>query len=78
MSIQKMRSRGGESSRPVVPESAGEEVVDRLAGLLPEDALQDALEGLLTCSPAVLTGQAAGIRWSCSSFQVAATSRGVR
>jgi hypothetical protein len=33
----------------------------------------------LTCSPAVLTGQAAGIRWVCpSSFQVAATSRGVR
>ena len=33
----------------------------------------------LTCSPAVLSGQAAGIRWVCpSSFQVAATSRGVR
>ena len=32
----------------------------------------------LTCSPAALTGQAAGIRWVCpSSFQVAATSSGV-
>jgi transposase-like protein len=37
----------------VVPESAGEEVVDRLAGLLPEDALQDALEGL---RPEEITG----------------------
>jgi integrase-like protein len=34
---------------------------------------------ILTCSPAVLTGQAAGIRWgSPPSFQVAATSSGVR
>jgi len=33
----------------------------------------------VTCSPAVLTGQAAGVRWVCPpSFQVAATSRGVR
>ena len=53
MSTQKMKSRGGESSRPAVPESAGEEVVDRLAGLLPEDALQDALEGL---APEEITG----------------------
>jgi hypothetical protein len=35
--------------------------------------------GLVTCSPAALTDQAAGIRWVCpSSFQVAATSSGVR
>ncbi len=34
---------------------------------------------VLTCSPAVLTVQAAGIRWVCPpSFQVAATSSGVR
>jgi hypothetical protein len=32
----------------------------------------------VTCSPAALTGQAAGVRWSCSSFQVVAISRGVR
>ena len=35
--------------------------------------------GHMTCSPAVLTVQAAGIRWvGPPSFQVAATSRGVR
>jgi putative transposase len=50
---QKMKSRGGESSRPAVPESACEEVVDRLAGLLPEDVLQDALAGL---RPEEITG----------------------
>jgi ABC-type nitrate/sulfonate/bicarbonate transport system substrate-binding protein len=34
---------------------------------------------MLACSPAALTDQAAGIRWgSPPSFQVAATSRGVR
>jgi hypothetical protein len=33
----------------------------------------------MTCSPVVLTGQAAGIRWVCPpSFDVAATSSGVR
>ena len=38
----------------------------------------DAVAGL-TCSPAALTVQAAGIRWvGPPSFQVAATSRGVR
>jgi hypothetical protein len=31
----------------------------------------------LTCSPVVLTGQAAWVRWSCPSLQVAATSSGV-
>jgi hypothetical protein len=31
---------------PGVPESAVEEVRDRLEGLLPEDALQDALDGV--------------------------------
>ena len=35
------------------PESAVEEVEDRLAGLFPEDALQDALEGL---GPEEITG----------------------
>ena len=38
---------------PAVPESAAEEVGDRLAGLLPEDALQDALAGL---APEEITG----------------------
>jgi hypothetical protein len=37
------------------------------------------IAGMVTCSPAVLSGQAAGIRWVCPpSFQVAATSSGVR
>jgi putative transposase len=36
-----------------VPESAGEEVGDRLAGLLPAEALQDALAGL---APEEITG----------------------
>jgi putative transposase len=40
-------------SGPVVQESAVEEVRDRLAGLLPDDALQDALEGL---RPEEITG----------------------
>jgi transposase-like protein len=42
-----------ESSRPALDESAFEEVTDRLAGLLPADALQDALEGL---RPEEITG----------------------
>ena len=51
---QKIKSRGGESSRPgPLDESAVEEARDRLAGLLPEDALQDALEGL---EPEEITG----------------------
>jgi len=53
MSTQKTKTRGRESSRPAVAESAGEEVVDRLAGLLPEEALQDALTGL---RPEEITG----------------------
>ena len=50
---RKWKSRGGASSRPALPESASEEVVDRLAGLLPEDVLQDALAGL---RPEQITG----------------------
>jgi putative transposase len=50
---QKSKSRVGESSRPVVPESSVEEVRDRLAALLPDDALQDVLEGL---GPEEITG----------------------
>src|SRR3954464_10890212 len=53
MSTQKMKSRVSESSRSAVDESAGEEVLDRLAGLLPEEALQDALAGL---RPEEITG----------------------
>ena len=46
MTKQKIKIRGDGSSRPAVPESSVEQVRDRLAGLLPDDALQDALEGL--------------------------------
>src|SRR3954463_8419018 len=53
MSVQKSISRGREPSRSAVDESASEEVVDRLEGLLPADALQDALEGL---RPEEITG----------------------
>ena len=53
MARQKIKSRGGESSRSARPESASEEVVDRLAGLLPADVLQDALAGL---APEEITG----------------------
>src|SRR5687767_4634868 len=42
-----------DSSGPVRPESSVEEVRDRLAGLLPGDALQDALAGL---APEEITG----------------------
>jgi putative transposase len=41
-----MKSKGDESSRPAVEESSVEGTRDRLAGLLPDDALQDALKGL--------------------------------
>ena len=53
MSVQKSISRGRESSRPAVDESASEKVVDRLAGLLPADALQGAPAGL---GPEEITG----------------------
>jgi len=48
-----MKSRGGDSSRSAVRESSVEEARDRLAGLLPDDALQDALKGL---EPGEITG----------------------
>src|SRR5687767_8718046 len=53
MTKQKIKSRVSESSRPVRLESADEEVLDRLAGLLPADALEDALAGL---RPEEITG----------------------
>jgi putative transposase len=53
MTIQIIRSREGDSSGPARPESASEEVADRLAGLLPADALDDALAGL---RPEEITG----------------------
>ena len=53
MSNQKMKSRGGDRSRPAALESSVERARDRLAGLLPRDALQDALEGL---EPEEITG----------------------
>ena len=45
--------RGDESSRPGVAESAVEQARERLVGLLPEYALQDALKGL---EPDEITG----------------------
>jgi putative transposase len=53
MTKQKIKSRVSDSSGPVVPESSVEQIADRLAGLLPEDALQEALEGL---GPQEITG----------------------
>src|SRR3954467_7392664 len=53
MTREKIKSRGGESSRSARAKSAFEEVTDRLAGLLPPDALQDALSGL---APEEITG----------------------
>jgi putative transposase len=48
-----MRIEGDGSSRPAVPESSVDQARDRLAGLLPDDALQDALKGL---DPDEITG----------------------
>ena len=56
MTKQKIKFRGDGSSRSAVPESSVEEARDRLAGLLPDDALQDALEGL---GPEEITGPGA-------------------
>lgn len=53
MTKQKIKFRGDGSSRPADQESSVEEVRDRLAGLLPEDALADALAGL---RPQEITG----------------------
>jgi putative transposase len=53
MPSQKMKSRGDESSRPVVAENSVELARDRLAGLLPDDALEAALDGL---EPEQITG----------------------
>jgi hypothetical protein len=53
MTMQKIKFSGDGSSRSARAESSVEEVRDRLAGLLPDDALQDALEGL---RPEEITG----------------------
>jgi putative transposase len=53
MSTQKMKSRGDGPSRPAVGESSVEQARDRLAGLLPDDALETALDGL---EPEQITG----------------------
>ena len=53
MSTQKMKSRGDGPSRPAVEESSVEQARDRLAGLLPDDALETALDGL---EPEQITG----------------------
>ena len=52
-SSQESKIKGDESSRPAVQERAVGEARDRLAGLLPDDALQDALNGL---EPDEITG----------------------
>jgi putative transposase len=53
MTKQKIKFSESDSSGPGRPESSVEEVRDRLAGLLPSDALQHALEGL---RPEEITG----------------------
>jgi putative transposase len=53
MTKQKIKFSECDSSGPARPESSVEEVRDRLAGLLPGEALQDALEGL---RPEEITG----------------------
>src|SRR5215208_7757645 len=53
MTKQKFKFSEGDPSGPVRAESSVDEVRDRLAGLLPDDALQDALEGL---GPEEITG----------------------
>jgi len=53
MLSQKVKSRGGDPPRPAVPESSVEQARERLAGLLPDDALEAALEGL---EPEQITG----------------------
>ncbi len=53
MTKQKIKFSGDGSSGPARDESSVEEVRDRLAGLLPDDALEDALEGL---RPEEITG----------------------
>jgi len=53
MTKQKIKFSGDGSSGPARDESSVEEARDRLAGLLPDDALQDALEGL---RPEEITG----------------------
>jgi putative transposase len=60
---QKIKIRESGSSRSARAESSVDEVRDRLAGLLPDDALQDALEGLRPeeiTGPGGLMGQLAG------------------
>ena len=63
MTKQKIKFSGDGPSGPARTESSVEEVRDRLAGLLPEDALQDALEGLRPeeiAGPGGLMSQLAG------------------
>ena len=53
MTTQQKIDRDGDLSRTALAESSVEEARDRLAGLLPDDALQSALEGL---GPEEITG----------------------
>ena len=63
MSTQESKIRGDESSRPASEESSVDQARERLAGLLPDDALQDALKGLEAdeiTGPGGLVSQLAG------------------
>jgi putative transposase len=53
MTIEKMKDLEGESSRSGRAQSPPDDVVDQLAGLLPDEQLQDALKGL---EPEQITG----------------------
>src|SRR4051794_27344951 len=53
MSKQNVKSREGESSASVTAQSPPGEVVDRLAGLLPAEQLEEAVKGL---APEQITG----------------------
>jgi transposase-like protein len=53
LTIKQKIDRDGDPSRSAVAESSVDEARERLAGLLPEDALQDALKGL---EPEEITG----------------------
>jgi putative transposase len=63
LTTQQKINRDGDPSRPATDESAVDETRERLAGLLPEEALQDALEGLEAdeiTGPGGLVSQLAG------------------
>jgi hypothetical protein len=65
MSTEESTIRGDESSRSAAHESSVERARDRLAGLLPAEALEDPLQGLEPdeiTGPGGLLTQLAGLR----------------